>query len=285
MNRHQFLSGLHERLEPRSYLEIGINDGRGLAQSRTRTIGVDPAFKVNVELACDLQLVKATSDDFFAAPDPLAWFAHGAPDLAFIDGMHLFEFALRDFINTERHSEPAGVIVLDDMLPRSVDEAARDRHTAAWTGDVYKVAMVLEQHRPDLTVVPLETAPTGLVLVVGLDPANRTLTEKYDEILAEHVYDDPQRVPDSVMHRTDAADPEAVLANGAWAEVVLARSERRPADPGALADLAALRGSASYHLDPPHSKPWPPKKVAKKAAKKAAKKTASPPARRRLLRR
>jgi hypothetical protein len=267
MYRHDFLKGIHNAFRPRTYVEIGINDGRGLARSRTRSIGVDPAFKVTVELACDLQLVKATSDDFFAAADPFAWFAHRAPDLSFIDGMHLAEFALRDFINTERHSEAAGVIVLDDMLPRSIDEAARDRHTKAWTGDVYKVAMVLEQHRPDLTVVPLDTAPTGLVLVIGLDPTNRTLTEQYDAILAEHVYDDPQRVPDRVLHRTDAADPEEVLASGVWAELVAAREANRAPDTAAVATLAALRGTADYHLDPPVSQPLPmPKKKAKKAA-------------------
>lgn len=278
MNRHQFLSGLHERLAPRSYLEIGINDGRGLARSSTRTIGVDPAFKVKVELACDLQLVKATSDDFFAAADPFAWFPHRAPDLSFIDGMHLAEFALRDFINTERHSERAGVIVLDDMLPRSIDEAARDRHTGAWTGDVYKVALVLEQHRPDLTVVPLDTAPTGLVLVVGLDPDNRTLSERYDEILAEHIYDDPQRVPDDVLHRRDAADPQAVLASAVWPELLAARAAGRAPDGGALAELAGLRGTADFRLEPPALEPWPvPKK------KKAAAARPAPPRRRGLF--
>ena len=50
-------------------------------------------------------------------------------DLAFIDGMHLFEYALRDFINVERFADWSSVIVFDDMLPRNVDEAARDRHT------------------------------------------------------------------------------------------------------------------------------------------------------------
>jgi hypothetical protein len=257
VNRHQFLSGLHERLTPRSYLEIGVNDGRGLARSCTRTIGVDPAFKITVDLACDLQLVKATSDDFFARADPFAWFPHRSPDLTFIDGMHLFEFALRDFINAERHSEPAGVILLDDMLPRSVDEAARDRHTAAWTGDVYKLAAVLERYRPDLTVVPVDTAPTGVVLVVGLDPSNRRLADSYDEIIAEHVYYDPQRVPDNVLHRTAAAAPDVLLASDVWAEIVKARDESRAPAAAALAQIARLRGTANYRLDPPPPKPWP----------------------------
>ena len=50
-------------------------------------------------------------------------------DLVFVDGMHLFEFALRDFMNVERHADWWSVIVFDDILPRDVDEAARERHT------------------------------------------------------------------------------------------------------------------------------------------------------------
>jgi hypothetical protein len=268
LNRHEFLKGVHERLRPRSYLEIGVNDGRSLTLSRAKTIAVDPAFKVTSELACDLQLVKATSDDFFAREDPFAWFPRKTPDLAFIDGMHLFEFAFRDFINTERRSEPGGVIILDDMLPRSVHEAARDRYTDAWTGDVYKVATVLEQLRPDLTVVPIDTSPTGVVLVVGLDPTNTALSDRYDEILAEHVYDDPQQVPDEVLHRRSAADPDAVLHCWVWTAIIETRATGGAISADALAALAKLRGTANYTLNPPEPKPWPPKKPG--AAKKAA---------------
>ena len=72
-------------------------------------------------------------------------------DLAFIDGMHLAEYALRDYLAVERFTHPASVVVFDDMLPRTVAEAARHRHTAAWTGDVYKAVQALRDHRPDLS--------------------------------------------------------------------------------------------------------------------------------------
>ncbi|MGN6475476.1 MAG: class I SAM-dependent methyltransferase, partial [Mycobacteriales bacterium] len=221
----------------------------------------------------------ATSDDFFAGVDPLVWFPRRTPDLTFIDGMHLFEFALRDFINAERHSEPDGVIILDDMLPRSVAEAARNRYTDAWTGDVFRVATVLEQYRPDLTVVPIDTSPTGVVLVVGRDPTNTTLSDRYDEILAEHLKEDPQEVPDDILHRRSAADPDKVLHCWIWTAVIDARMAGSAPTGEALAALAKLRGSADYTLNPPEPKPWPPKK-------KSAKKKAAPPpsALKRLLR-
>ena len=78
-----------------------------------------------------MQLIKATSDDVFAGDNPLAHFGGVPVDLAFIDGMHLSEFALRDFINIEPFMADTGVIVIDDVLPRNGLEAARDRKTRA----------------------------------------------------------------------------------------------------------------------------------------------------------
>jgi hypothetical protein len=178
------LKALHDRLHPTTYLEIGVSNGRSLSLARCRAIGVDPAFSVTHELDGDIALVRSSSDDFFAGRD-LARLSRGRPvDLAFIDGLHLFEFALRDFANVERHCGPRSVVVLDDMLPRTVDEAARARHTRDWTGDVFRLTAVLRRYRPDLVVLPIDTAPTGLVLVGGLDPDSRVLTEHNDDNLA-----------------------------------------------------------------------------------------------------
>ena len=68
----QFLQGVHERLRPETYLEVGVRDGRSLTLSRARSVGVDPAFAIEVELDGDLALVRTTSDEYFARPDPLA---------------------------------------------------------------------------------------------------------------------------------------------------------------------------------------------------------------------
>jgi hypothetical protein len=251
VNRHGFLTHLHRLTAPRNYLEIGINDGRGLALSRTRSIGVDPAFKINVELDCDLQLVKATSDDFFARDNAIARFPEGVVDLVFIDGLHLFEFALRDFINAEKLAHPGSVVVFDDMLPRTIDEAARDRHTVMWAGDVYNVALVLERYRPDLVLVPVDTAPTGLLLVVGLDPTNTVLQDNYDDVVAAFRHDDPQRVPPEILNRTQAADPEKLVAADVFRQVRERRAAKQAPD---FAQLLQLRGSATY-LPAPYNNP------------------------------
>ena len=244
MDRHHFLAGMHSALRPRNYIEIGINDGRGLALSRSRTIGVDPAFKITAEFACDVKMVRKTSDEFFAGPDPIARFPEGVVDFTFIDGLHLFEFALRDFINAERLSAPTSIVIFDDMLPRSAEEAARDRHTYFWTGDVFKVASVLERYRPDLVIVPLDTAPTGLLLVAACDPTSTVLADNYDAIVSEYVAADPQVVPDAVLRRTDAAEPGAVLQSPVWAEVAAARDSGAELPP-TVRTLRALCGTAA----------------------------------------
>jgi hypothetical protein len=273
LNRHEFLRHMHRLTVPRSYLEIGVNDGRSLALSRTRSIGVDPAFKVDVEIECDVQLVKATSDDFFARDDAIARFPEGVADLIFIDGMHLFEFSLRDFINAEKLAHPGSVVVFDDVLPRTNDEAARNRFTRAWAGDVYKVVLALEQYRPDLVVLPIDTKPTGLLLVVGLDPTNTVLHDKYDDVIAAFAQDDPQVVPPEILNRSQAADPDKVVASDVFQRLRELRDKAQAAD---FAALRSLHGSATYQPAPFKNDRWPaPKAVTRVRAAGAAAKNAT----------
>ena len=171
MTRHELLQGLHERTGPGRIWRSASEPARSLVLSRCRSIAVDPSFKIDNPIHCDVQLIKATSDDFFAGDEPLAHFDGVPVDLAFIDGMHLSEFALRDFINIEPFMADTGVVVLDDVLPRNGLEAARDRKTESWTGDVYKVVEILRRRRPDLVVLLVNTAPTGTAVVVGVRPS------------------------------------------------------------------------------------------------------------------
>ena len=214
MDYRPFLADIHRQTQPRAYLEIGVRNGNSLAIARCPSVGIDPAYAVTAELKAPVALHRTSSDEYFTRPDPLAD-TGGVPfDLSFIDGLHLFEFAFRDFMNAERYSSPNGIIVFDDVLPRTVEEAARVRDTREWTGDVYPMIEVLARYRPDLSVLPVGTQPTGLLLVVGLDPTNTVLADHYDEIIAEFRRPDPQPVPEGVMDRLTALPPERVLAAG-----------------------------------------------------------------------
>jgi hypothetical protein len=160
---------------------------------------VDPRFLLPPGFGAEhpaLSLFEQTSDAFFAAQDLTALLG-GPVDLAFLDGMHRFEFLLRDFLNTERHCTPDSVIILHDCLPVSSEivyrsqrdprRAAFDVMPKAWAGDVWKLLPILREHRPELRLTVFDAAPTGLVLVTGLDPRSTVLSEQYEAIVQRYL--------------------------------------------------------------------------------------------------
>jgi hypothetical protein len=222
---YEFLEAVHLAYRPRSYLEIGVKTGRSLALSRTKTIAVDPDPEIAFEIGCDLQLVQETSDEFFARDDGLAHFPNRRVDLAFVDGLHLVEFALRDFMNVEQHAEWTSVIVIDDVLPRGPNEASRERgERKVWTGDVFKIGAVLAGYRPDLLLLSVDTEPTGTLVILGADPHSTVLAENYDAIVATYASPDPQEVPDAVVSREAALEPSSIANSSVWDELRIARS-------------------------------------------------------------
>lgn len=230
------LAKLHEAASPALYLEIGIRHGQSLSRAQGAAIGVDPNPELTVELPPSTRIVTATSDEFFE--DLAATTLPGAPDLAMIDGLHLFENALRDFMNVERRAAPGGLVIIDDIFPSHVAQAARTRRTRVWTGDVWKIIGVLRRWRPDLTLMLLDTAPTGLLLVGGLKPDNRTLWEHYNPIVRAALQEgDP---PLSILRREGAVAPTSAI----FVEFLDALAATRDDHVGRL---AALRRAAGSH--------------------------------------
>jgi hypothetical protein len=190
------LAALHARLAPATYFEIGTLHGETLRLARCASVAVDPQFQLTVDVEADkpfCRLFEETSDDFFAHRD-LTDILGARVDLAFLDGLHEFPFLLRDFINTERHCHADATIVMHDCLPRDVAmtggcerTSGSQKYRAYWTGDVWKIVPVLRKWRPDLRLTCLDSSPTGLVICTGLEPASRTLSEAYEEIVAEWV--------------------------------------------------------------------------------------------------
>lgn len=209
----QFLRRIHDlRADMNLYFEIGCRRGRSLSLSKARaSIAVDPDFNIVFPFASPTRLFKMTSDDYFATEDAAA--IKGKIDVAFVDGMHLSEFALRDFINVEAHAHPGSWVILDDVLPEDAAMASRTRNTSQWTGDVYKVVEVLRRYRPDLDVVVCDIESKGLLLVRGLDPDNGVLAKHYAEIEAELVRDDaPTMSAAEIRALARPVDPGRVLA-------------------------------------------------------------------------
>jgi hypothetical protein len=186
---YDLLRALHRFLQPATYLEVGVRSGRSLALALpgTRAIGIDPELAIPAGFAAPgpTQFFHQSSDEFFAAHSATERLGNLPIDLAFIDGMHLFEFALRDFINVERHCEPGGAILLHDCYPLDELTAARERCTHYWTGDVWRTVVALRAYRPDLSVCTLAAPPSGLALVRNLDPGSTLLAERFDAIVAD----------------------------------------------------------------------------------------------------
>ncbi|MGI8622887.1 MAG: class I SAM-dependent methyltransferase [Solirubrobacteraceae bacterium] len=225
MHYLDFLQEVHRRLNPPTYLEIGVRNGDSLALAQGAAIGVDPRPRLRVELSDRTRIYRQTSDAFFARDRPLRHFDRRAVAMSFIDGLHHAEFALRDFINVERLSRWTSVAIFDDIFPLEAAWAARERETREWTGDVFKVMGVLERHRPDLALLKVDTEPTGLLLVLGLDRESTALADRYAEIAAQIAQPDPQLVPAAVLKRRGAVDPQAVLESPVWRVLRKARGE------------------------------------------------------------
>lgn len=207
----EVLADLHRMLAPARYLEIGVRQGGSLALAQGPTVAIDPDPDL-AEVPPHVVLHRCTSDDFFffnmpgtAPEDPF--------DLAFIDGMHLAEYVFRDFIHVEQRMRPGGVIVIDDVFPNHPLQAARNRQTRVWTGDVWRFAQMLVRQRPDLQLSFLDTAPSGMLMITGVAPKSRVLWEIFDPLARQLMTTAQEPPPAAVLERHGALSPDvATLA-------------------------------------------------------------------------
>jgi hypothetical protein len=193
----EVLKAIHSRLHPQTYLEIGVESGATLAFAADCEIavGIDPEPLETVNaLPPQLKVFRETSDAFFSSRDRASILGERPLDLVFIDGLHLFEQTLRDFIHVEAWSNPNTVVLLHDCLPVCEAAAARQRISKFWVGDVWKALEILREVRPDLRITVIPTPPSGLVVVRGLDAASRVLSETMSQLVAsfaERAYPHP----------------------------------------------------------------------------------------------
>ena len=186
------LARIHRHLRPRSYLEIGVSRGDSLAcvLPGTQVLGIDPAPKLARPPPANVRIYRETSDDFFARYSPRAELGGQPVELAFIDGMHHFEYALRDFINVERACARGSVILMHDCYPLDERTARREQVTGFWSGDIWRLMLLLRAQRPDLVVRTIATPPTGLGIVLNPDPSSRVLADRLQELIAEYLAKD-----------------------------------------------------------------------------------------------
>jgi hypothetical protein len=196
----QVLERILDAVRPRSYVEIGVETGASLrlVKAPAIAIGIDPQPRLTAPLEANQRVFAETSDAFFAGHDLRAELGGLPVDLAFIDGMHQFEFALRDFANLERYCTPASTILIHDCYPLDRETAERERHRVFWTGDIWRLILLLKKHRPDLAVHTIATAPSGLALVRKLDPGSRLLHDRHDQLCREFLALDYSEIEDDM---------------------------------------------------------------------------------------
>jgi len=191
---YEVLQWLHEGLKPGSYFEIGVCRGESLrlAMPPTIAVGIDPMPEVDQCWRTKTHIVPMASADFFARHRLREFFGADLFSLAFVDGSHHFEQVIDDIFQLESFAGPESIIAVHDTIPLDEKTAARRRCTNFYTGDVWKVVPFLKKYRPDLDLVTILTAPSGLTLIRRLNccrtrsPVEMKAIREFQELPWEH---------------------------------------------------------------------------------------------------
>jgi hypothetical protein len=180
------LKWVHRTLSPPLYIEIGVNDGASLklTSSNTKSMGIDP--NPRCPAMPNVEIFSLTSDEFFEKVQ--AGDIKGARpfSLAFIDGLHTYDQALRDFINLEKISSPASVIMIHDCIPLDAISSANPRLSQFYTGDVWKTLLIIARSRPDLKICIFPAWPSGLALITGLNSKSEMLEQNFSALVEQY---------------------------------------------------------------------------------------------------
>jgi hypothetical protein len=186
---HVWLDRFYSTLAPANVVEIGVDKGQSLSRvcAPTTAIGVDPYPDISFPLKTESHIFPETSDEFFARRR-LDTLLAGVPlGIGFIDGLHLYEQVLRDFMHLEAYCGPRSVILIHDTVP--LDEATQNRkcNTQFHTGDVWKIVLCLKHYRPELDVFTIATPWTGLTVVTGFNVESRLFANSCEEVVSRFV--------------------------------------------------------------------------------------------------
>ena len=172
MERLQFLEYLIKNRNFKNYLEIGVEEGHIFFKVKCpNKIAVDPKFIINPRwkirhwlyypLNIFNRFFEKTSDKFFDQNAPKVY-SRKKIHLALVDGMHEYEFALRDIENTVEYMEADSVILVHDCNPiiKQASVSFKDwearQFTGHWNGDVWKAILHIRSLRKDLTAFVLD---------------------------------------------------------------------------------------------------------------------------------
>lgn len=173
MDRLDIIRALMKKRKLNNYLEIGVFNGHIFFRIKSNfKVAVDPEFRFDALRRAGKLLVnpyniynryyEKTSDDFFRDDAP-SLYQKKRIEISLIDGMHEYEYALRDIENTVKYLSGDGVIVVHDCNALTQESAcsfaewkARN-FTGTWNGDVWRTILHIRSLRKDLTAFVLDT--------------------------------------------------------------------------------------------------------------------------------
>ena len=172
MDRLQVIQTLMKEKKLNNYLEIGVFNGHIFFRVKSNfKVAVDPEFRFNALRKFTKSLLnprnfsnkyfEKTSDAFFQEDAP-SLLNNKKFDIALIDGMHEYEYALRDVENTLQYLSPNGVIIMHDCNPKtklsasSFDKWKQRQFAETWNGDVWKVILHMQSIRNDVNAFVLD---------------------------------------------------------------------------------------------------------------------------------
>lgn len=172
MDRLYVIQTLMKHRKLKNYLEIGVFNGHVFFRIQSSfKVGVDPEpnYSVYRKLGKSVfnpynlfnQHFQKTSDAFFTE-NAASLYKNRPVEIALIDGMHEYAYALRDIENTLSHLSDDGIIIVHDCNPQLQEQACsfeeyRERDfTGIWNGDVWKAILHLRSHRDDINVFVLD---------------------------------------------------------------------------------------------------------------------------------
>ena len=147
MTRTELINYFIKKYNYKSYLEIGVQDYYCNCDKIDVELkhAVDP-FPRN---KCDYIM---TSDNFF---NMIA--SEQMYDIIFIDGLHHSDQVERDVLNSMKHLNKGGTILLHDCLPEQEQHQFREDLGGPWNGDVWKALAKFRMTLTDWTIVTIDT--------------------------------------------------------------------------------------------------------------------------------
>ena len=187
MNRISLIQNLINEREYSVYLEIGTYKGVSFLPIKCATkIAVDPKIKISLLKKLKLHFSKEkntknfyfemTSDSFFQKRKKFLE-KIGKLDIVLVDGLHTFEASLKDVLNSLKHLDDNGVIIMHDCSPphqaaatpaSSGAEAKKmgvEGWTGTWCGDVWKTIVYLRKKYPDSLEAQVLNTDFGLGVI------------------------------------------------------------------------------------------------------------------------